>query len=116
MERKIYKPTERQVAKWDEFEKNNLLPSDEWIKNHCGRKPWGLVKRNIILSRMTSTRDYQIGIWQARLDKLCGLDYSEERNEKSYNLGYYRGYTGFDSDWNGLDDNSKNRLLAQQEA
>lgn len=114
MERKIYQPTEKQEQKWEKFEQLNPMPSDDEIKAHSGKKPWGLVKRDMILARMVSTREYQIGIWQARLDKLCGLDYSEERNENTYNLGYYRGYVNFESDWNGLDDGSKNRLLAQK--
>jgi len=114
MERKVYKPTEKQEQKWEKFS-GITMPSDDEIKKMAGRKPWGLVKRNMVLARMTQTREYQMGIWQGRLDKLCGLDYSEERNENTYNMGYYRGYSNFDSDWRGLDDGSKNRLHEQAE-
>jgi hypothetical protein len=41
---------------------------------------------------MACTREYSQGCWQGKLDRASGLEYSEERNENVYNLGYYRGY------------------------
>lgn len=108
MNRKMYEPTKNQERKWAKF--NNVeMPTDEefkarWAKSHHGKeRGWGMGKRNWILSSMTQNREYQIGLWQGRVDKACGLPYSEERNENTYNLGYNRGYTSYESNRRGWD-------------
>ncbi len=108
MERKMYEPTTKQEAKWGAFTAPEM-PSNEWFqerwkKDHHGKLTgWGMGKRDFVLRHMTSTREYQSGIWQGRVDRARGLPYSEERNENTYNLGYHRGYTNFESDCGGWD-------------
>jgi hypothetical protein len=111
MSRKMYEPTENQERKWSKFD-NITMPTDEEFKTRAKRerKPWGILKRDFVLSQMTRTREYQIGIWQGRVDRARGLDYGEERNENTYNLGYYRGYTQYDSDRRGWDANTRQRF------
>lgn len=99
MERQIYQPTKNQIEKWNKFvECKPELPSDEeikgrWSKSHHGKTTgWGLLKRQLVVEQLKYDADYQLGLWQGKLDRCNGIDYSEERNEKTYNLGYYRGY------------------------
>ena len=108
MERKQYEPTEKQIAKWNSFE-TPAMPTDEefkamWKKSHHGKVAgWGMGKRDWVLRNMTSTQEYQMGIWQGRVDAARGLEYSEERSESTYNLGYHRGYTEYESNRRGWD-------------
>jgi hypothetical protein len=108
MERKIYQPTEKQEAKWAAYT-TPQMPSDEefkarWAKSHGGKTAgWGMAKRDWVLASLKSSRDYQVGIWQGRVDAARGLDYSEERNDNHYNLGYHRGYCDYTSDRKGWD-------------
>ena len=108
MERKMYEPTEKQISKWNALIVPEM-PTDEhfktqWKKAHHGKETgWGMGKRNWVLSTMTNTREYQMGLWQGRVDAARGLEYSEERNENTYNLGYYRGYTEYESNRRGWD-------------
>ena len=116
MTRTMYEPTEKQLKKWGEPGKNidALMPNDDYFKFKANGKPvkaWGLKKRDYKLSLMTSTYEYQIGIWQGRVDAARGLNYSEERNENTYNLGYYRGYTDFNSDIKGWDQATQQRFF-----
>jgi len=111
----MYEPTKNQERKWTRF--NNIeMPTDQefkarWAKSHHGQeRGWGIGKRNFILSKMTKTRQYQMGIWQGRVDRARGLDYSEERNENTYNLGYYRGYNDYESDRRGWDRATRQRF------
>jgi len=114
MDRKMYQPTEKQEQKWAEYSSVEM-PSDEefqarWAKSHHGKTTgWGMGKRDYVLSQMKYTREYQMGIWQGRVDRARGLEYSEERNENTYNLGYHRGYTGFES----LDWDTRNRVVQE---
>jgi len=104
MDRKIYQPTKNQERKWAKFDSVEMPSDDKFrARGEKEHKPWGILKRDYVLSRMTQTREYQIGLWQGRADRAAGLDYSEERNENTYNLGYYRGYTGYESDRRGWD-------------
>jgi len=118
MERKMYQPTANQEKKWSAYSSTKMLPSDEWFrdrwqKDHHGKVAgWGMGKRNYILSNMTMTREYQMGIWQGRVDKARGLEYAEERNENTYNLGYYRGYTEYESNRRGWDRATRERFDA----
>lgn len=116
MDRKIYQPTEKQLKNWAIFdERAGEMPSDDEFKARAKKehKPWGILKRDYIVRQMSKTSKYQLGLWQGRVDKLRGLDYSEERSENTYNLGYYRGYVNFDSDWGGLDAETRRRLLEE---
>lgn len=106
MERKLYILTEQQTKK---LQPAPEMPSDEWFKaawkkSHHGKLTgWGMGKRDWIISNMKFTAEYQQGIWQGRVDKANGLSYSEEQNENTYNLGYYRGYTEYESNRRGWD-------------
>ncbi len=101
MERRIYQPTQKQTS----LPTTISLPSDAEIKAQAARcrTPWGLVKRNLALKALRGTHDYNIGLWQARVDAARGTGYSEERFSREYNLGYHQGYTGYQSDRNGWD-------------
>lgn len=108
MERKMYEPTEKQLEKWNAWDTAQIPTDDEfkamWKKSHHGKVTgWGMGKRQWIISAMSGTKEYQMGIWQGRVDKARGLEYSEERNENTYNLGYFRGYTEYESNRRGWD-------------
>src|SRR4030042_1233979 len=96
MERQIYQPTKKQEEKW--FVLSMPRTSDEqiqetWKKQHHGKlNGWGMLKKQYATQMMQTSREYQIGLWQGKLDRCNNLEYSEERNENTYNLGYYRGY------------------------
>jgi hypothetical protein len=96
MNRPMFELTQQQLKKCRTVE----MPTDEqfkesWKKDHHGKVTgWGMGKRNFILSEMKFTPEYQRGIWQGRIDQANGFEYSEERIDAPYNLGYYRGYTG----------------------
>jgi hypothetical protein len=118
-----YQPTQKQISKWSApgtFE----MPADDWFKNPENRTrknrntPWGLVKRDWLSASRDAKNsyEYQMGIWQGRVDAVRGMDYSEERNEKTYNIGYYRGYTNLQSDLRGMDAETRNRLMEYAEA
>jgi len=103
MERKQYTLTQQQIEKiklagWQ-------MPSDNEIKAiaHKKRRPWGLVKRDLALEGLKYDLEYLLGIWQGRVDKARGFDYSKERKSSSYNLGYHRGYCNYESDRRGWD-------------
>ena len=113
--RKLYEPSKNQLRKWAASEPPEM-PSDEelkarWAKSHHGKTSgWGMGKRDFVLSQMTQTREYQVGIWQGRVDAANGLSYSEDRNENTYNLGYHRGFVNFQSDWHGFDRGTRQRF------
>lgn len=117
MERKMYEPTKNQERKWSELESRQAeMPTDaefkaRWAKCHHGKEQgWGIGKRNWILTNMTKSREYQMGLWQGRVDRARGLDYSEERNENTYNLGYHRGYSEYESNRRGWDSATRQRF------
>jgi len=119
-ERIQYQPTRNQERKWaKEAEKVDPMPSDDefkaaWAKSHGGKvRGWGLAKRDWILHNMTKCRDYQMGLWQGRVDCARGLDYAEERNDNAYNLGYYRGYSEYESNRRGWDQATRDRFDAK---
>jgi len=105
MERKIFQLTEQQLRKCRTVQ----LPSDDeikimWAKAHSGKVAgWGMKKRDLALSALRGSPEYQRGMWQGRADAARGLDYSEERNDSAYNLGYHQGYTNYQSDRRGWD-------------
>ena len=118
MDRKMYEPTKGNERKWARYAVVEM-PTDEefkarWAKAHHGKATgWGMSKRDYILSNMTQTQEYQMGLWQGRVDKARGLEYSEERNENTYNLGYYRGYTDYESNRRGWDSATRQRFDEQ---
>ena len=115
MERKMYEPTRGNLKKWARFQSIEMPTDDEfkarWAKSHHGKtNGWGMMKRDFILKNMTRSREYQTGLWQGRVDKARGLEYSEERNESAYNLGYHRGYTEYKSNRRGWDRATRERF------
>jgi hypothetical protein len=102
LERKLYEPTEKEKARGESFEPP-IPPTDEQFKIMAkkSRKTWGIVKRDWMLSLLACNPDYGRGMGQGRVDAARGLEYSEERNQNAYNLGYYRGYTNYHSDRKG---------------
>lgn len=121
-ERMMYQPTEKQLAQWANYSDQVEMPSDdwfraEWARTHKGKTAgWGLAKRDWVTGGATRTRPYQMGLWQGRVDAARGLEYSEERNQNSYNLGYYRGYTEYQSNRRGWDAGTRARFDAQYTA
>lgn len=118
MERKNYEPTEKQIEKWNKFAAPQMPSDDEfkaqWKKSHHGKETgWGMVKRNWIISSMSQSMDYQMGIWQGRVDAARGIEYAEVDEDKAYNLGYYRGYTNFTSDTRGWDAETRNSFYSK---
>ena len=107
MERKIYKLTAKQIKKAQAL--SIEIPSDEeiktqWARSHHGKTAgWGMQKALLITQSYAGDVEYQRGLWQGRVDAARGLGYSEERSEKAYNLGYYRGYDNYESDRYGWD-------------
>ena len=112
MNRKMFELTDRQLSKCTEVS----LPSDEWFMgewkrlHHRKLAGWGMGKRQWIISMMSRTADYQRGLGQGRVDAASGLEYSEERIDSAYNLGYYRGYMNYESDRRGWDDRTRQRF------
>jgi hypothetical protein len=120
MNRKMYQPTKNQERKWAAYDDVVAgMPTDEefklrWKRSHHGKEAgWGMGKRNWVLAQMTQTREYQMGIWQGRVDRARCLGYSEARNENTYNLGYFRGYNDYESDRRGWDAATRERFDAE---
>lgn len=117
MERRMYQLTEKQLRDADRY--TGHMPTDDeikarWAKSHHGKTTgWGMLKRNIALSNLTCSAEYVRGLWQGRVDKANGLDYSEQRNDNAYNLGYHRGYTEYESNRGGWDKATRERFDAQ---
>lgn len=115
MDRKMYEPTEKQEQKWSRLQLSQLPTDGEfqarWKNAHHGKLTgWGMGKRDWIIANLTQSRDYQMGLWQGRVDKARGLEYSEERTDNTYNLGYYRGYTEYESNRNGWDAGTRQKF------
>lgn len=118
MGRKTYEPTKNQERKWAKLQSIEMPTDDEfkaiWKKAHHGKeRGWGMGKRNWVLGQMKNSREYQMGIWQGRVDAARELDYSEERSENTYNLGYNRGYANYQSNRRGWDRNTCARFDAK---
>jgi hypothetical protein len=118
MDRKMYEPTAEQEAKWATLRVPREMTDDNfkalWAKKHGGKTAgWGMMKRDWVIGNLKYRREYHLGIWQGRVDAACGLSYSEERNENTYNLGYYRGYTDFARDTQGWDQETRDAFYAK---
>lgn len=89
-----------------------VMPSDEEFKTRAKRerRPWGILKRDFAAAMLKRDAEYLRGIGQGRVDRANGLDYAEERNDSAYNLGYYRGYTSYESDRRGWDAQTRQRF------
>lgn len=123
MTRMMYEPTAKQLENWALADsKVRPMPTDDefkatWEKAHHGKVTgWGMGKSQWIVSEMKNTTEYQRGIWQGRVDCAQGLPYGEERNEKTYNLGYYRGYTEYQSHGTGGWDKTQGRMFEEKYA
>lgn len=116
MNRELFTLTEKQLKKCNQ---NPAVPSDEefkarWARAHYGKTAgWGMGKRDWFISIMTQTPEYQRGIWQGRVDRARGMEYCEERSDAPYNLGYYRGYTEYESNRHGWDRATRERFDAE---
>jgi len=99
-----YELTKSQIRKIDRAA-GITQPTDKSFKTRAKkeRKPWGILKRDWILSNMKFTTEYQTGLGQGRVDKANELEYTKDRDESAYNLGYYVGYTSYKSDRHGWD-------------
>jgi len=99
-----YELTKSQVRKIDRAA-GITQPTDKSFKTRSKkeRKPWGIIKRDWVLSNMKFTTEYQTGLGQGRVDRANGVEYTKDRDESTYNLGYYTGYTGYESDRHGWD-------------
>lgn len=95
-ERRIYQLTERDMKKAIteeelEAQKAEALSAVDADKKKLGKR-YGLKKRDVAASFVRTGTEYARGLGQGRLDKLAGLPYTEERDNKNFNLGYYTGY------------------------
>lgn len=122
MDRKMYEPTERQEQKWAALTPVEMPTDDEfranWKRSHHGKLAgWGMGKRDWILNNMKATREYQMALWQGAVDAARGISYQHEaltdENMNCYNLGYYRGYTGYQSNRRGWDAQTRTNFDAQ---
>lgn len=113
MERKIYQLTAKQLEKAERSATNPVqMPSDEEFKARAKkeRKPWGILKRDWVKIHMSTTAEYQQGLWQGMVDKANGLDYSDERPGSAYNMGYYIGWNNYESNRKGWDANTRQQF------
>jgi len=119
MDRKAYEPTQRQQQKWAALAPAAMPTDDEfksdWARHHHGTtRGWGLGKRQWIIQNLSNHREYQLGLWQGRVDAARGLDYQEphtdDENANAFNLGYHRGYTSYASDRNGWDQTTRQQF------
>jgi len=98
----VYELTKSQTRKIDRAA-GITQPTDESFKTRAKKehRPWGILKRDWVLSNMKFTTEYQAGLGQGRVDAANKLDYTKDRLESAYNLGYHNGYTGYQSDRRG---------------
>jgi hypothetical protein len=115
--RVMYEPNEKQKKRWAEFKNDPpKIPSDDefkekWKQSHHGKEiGWGMEKQKYMLAILRQHPNYELGIGQGRVDAHRGLDYAEERDQKTYNLGYHLGFTEYQSNRNGWDDETKKKF------
>ena len=109
-----FEPTAKQLEKWNAL-KPAVMPSDDefkarWKKAHGGKETgWGMSKRdwvgNHASDTLTQTVEYNLGLWQGRVDAARGEEAQPTPNYHTdpYDHGYYSGYHGFASFWKGFD-------------
>lgn len=113
-----FQPTEKQIERWNQI-KTPVMPSDDefkaqWKKSHHGKEAgWGMEKRDWVANHandhLTYTVEYNIGLWQGRVDAMNGDAAIETNNYHTdpYQNGYYSGYNNFASFWKGFDRNAR---------
>jgi hypothetical protein len=104
MNRRIYRLSDREIQKTKTVEQIAAAYNqtrEYWTARGLSGSRLGLKMRDAKLSNMKYDPEYLRGIGQGRLDRATGMDYSEERNDSAYNLGYYRGYSNYQSDLRG---------------
>ncbi len=102
MTRKIYTLTEKDLKKAAQFASAATNRKDRVEANPSGYKKVQAAKRRAAsMDALKGDTEYHRGIGQARVDRANGLEYSEERNDSAYNLGYYRGWTNYETDIKG---------------
>ena len=117
MERKQFVPTEKQLEKWSALKPAEMPSDDEfkasWKRNHGGKLTgWGMGKRDWVArhadDNLTQTVEYNLGVWQGRVDALRGTEpmVTNEFHTNPYHYGYYYGYNGFAGFWKGYDANA----------
>jgi len=106
-----YQLTKSQIRKINDA-KVIVMPTDEEFKARAKKehRPWGILKRDWIVSNMKMTVEYQTGLGQGRVDKANGLNYTDDRPTSAYNLGYYRGYVEYESNRKGWDSATRQRF------
>lgn len=111
---KKFQPTEKQLAKWEALTPATIPTDDEfktrWMKAHHGKVTgWGMGKRDWVANHaddhLTCTVDYNLGLWQGRIDAMNGEPSADtsEYHTNPYHNGYYYGYESFQSFWKGFD-------------
>lgn len=116
--RVMYQPTEKQMEKWSRLGAMPVPSDDEikakWAAAHHGKVAgWGMMKRDLAVQRLRNSADYNIGLWQGRVDAARGLEYSDERGESDYNLGYHDGYANYTSNRRGWDAQTRDAFDAK---
>lgn len=111
MNRKMYQVPEKKLRNLRPMQ----MPSDDEFKARAKKekRPWGILKRDFTAKMLKQDPEYLRGIGQGRVDKARGLEYSEERSESAYNLGYYRGYTDYESNRRGWDSATREKFDAE---
>jgi len=124
MDRKQYQPTEKQLQKWGTL-KSSEMPSDDEFKaawkhsHHNVERGWGMGKRDWVVNHANDhliwTIEYNIGLWQGRIDALQGLEPIEtpDYHNDPYQYGYFHGFNGFESFWHGYDAQARAKLIEQ---
>lgn len=113
MERKQYEPTEKQIKLWSTLHPAEM-PTDEdfkatWKRQHHNKETgWGMGKRAWVAQHandhFTQTTEYQIGVWQGRVDALRGEDRGETGTlDTPFQNGYDFGFDTFQGFWKGYD-------------
>ena len=102
MTRKLYTLTQKDLAKAAKLAGFAADRKERTEANPSGHKKVQAAKRRAASEdALKGDPEYHRGIWQARIDRANGLTYSEERNDSAYNLGYYRGWTNYETDLKG---------------
>jgi len=119
-----FEPTEKQLSKWSLL-RPTVMPSDDefkarWKRAHGGKVTgWGMTKRDWVIAHsddhLTCTVEYNLGLWQGRVDAMNGDPQQEtpEYHTDPYQYGYYHGYAEFDGFWRGYDAAAKSDLQAK---
>jgi len=102
MNRKMYKMTTKDLNKCQRELRYGTAEMErvEANKSKLGRK-YGLRKRDAARRLLKGSPEYVRGLWQGRIDAARGLNYSEERLESAYNMGYHTGYINYASNIHG---------------